>query len=92
MDGYSYSYWMYRLWVCLLVTKTVAIEAATRSLRALATSKGPTVSGKQEEAQKPVRKVTAVMKEDAVRKVAGLNPGAGKVFSRKVFSRKISAK
>ena len=29
MDGYSY--WMYRLWVCLQATETVAIAAATRS-------------------------------------------------------------
>ena len=64
MDGYSY--WMYRLWVCLQATETVAIAAATRSPRALATSKGPTVSGKQEEAEKPVRKVTAAMKKTRV--------------------------
>ena len=64
MDGYSY--WMYRLWGCLQATETVAIAAATRSPRALATSKGPTVSGKQEEAEKPVRKVTAAMKKTRV--------------------------
>ena len=64
MDGYSY--WMYRLWVCLQAAETVAIAAATRSPRALATSKGPTVSGKQEEAGKPVRKVTAAMKKTRV--------------------------
>ena len=64
MDGYSY--WMYRLWVCLLATETVAIAAATRSPRVLATSKGPTVSGMQEEAEKPVRKVTAAMKKTRV--------------------------
>ena len=51
-----YSYWMYRL--CLLATETVAFAAATRSARVLATSKGQAVSGKQEEAEKPVRKVT----------------------------------
>ena len=64
MDGYSN--WMYRLWVCLLATKTVAIAAATRSPRVLATSKGPTVSGKQEEAEKSVRNVTAAMKKTRV--------------------------
>ena len=32
-------YWMYRLWVCSLVTKTVGIAAATRSPRVLATSR-----------------------------------------------------
>ena len=53
----GYSYWMDRLWVCLLATKILTIAAATRSPRVLATSKGPTVSGMQEEAQKPVRKV-----------------------------------
>ena len=58
MDGYSY--WMYRLWGCLQATETVAIAIA------LATSKGPTVSGKQEEAEKPVRKVTAAMKKTRV--------------------------
>ena len=67
MDGYSY--WMYRLWVCLLATKTVAIAAATRSPRVLATSKGLTVSGTQEEAKKPVRKVMAAMKKTRVRRL-----------------------
>ena len=75
MDGYSYR--MYRLRVCLLATETVAIAAATRSPRVLATSKGLTVSGTQEEANIPVRKV-------AGRKVAGSNPGASKVFSREI--------
>ena len=37
--------------------------AATRSPRVLTTSKGLTVSGKQEEAEKPVKKVTAEMKK-----------------------------
>ena len=61
MDGYSYC--MYRLWVCLLATETVVIAAATRSPRVLATSKGPTMSGMQEEAVKPERNVTAAMKK-----------------------------
>ena len=46
----SYSYWMCRLWVCLLATKIVAIAAATRSPRVRATSKGQAVSSAQEEA------------------------------------------
>ena len=44
----------------------MAIAAATRSPRALATSKGPTVSGEQEEAEKPVRKVMAAIKKTQV--------------------------
>ena len=64
MDGYSY--WMYRLWVCLQAAETVAIAAATRSPRVLATSKGLTVSGTQVEAEKPVRKVTSAMKKTRV--------------------------
>ena len=64
MDGYSYR--MYRLRVCLLATETVAIAAATRSPRVLATSKGPTVLGNQKEAEKPVRKVMAAMKKTLV--------------------------
>ena len=59
MDGNSF--WMYRLWVCLLATKIVALAAATRSPRELATSKG--LTGTQEDAEKPVRKVTAAMKK-----------------------------
>ena len=46
-----------------LATETVAIATATRSPRVLTTSKGLTVSGKQEEAEKPVKKVTAEMKK-----------------------------
>ena len=53
----GYSYWMYWLWVCLLAAEILAIAASTRSPRVLATSKGPTVSGMQEEAKKTVRKV-----------------------------------
>ena len=67
MDGYSY--WMYRLYVCLLATKIVAIAAATRSYRVLATSKGPTMLGTQKEAEKPVRKLTAAMKKMWVRRL-----------------------
>ena len=37
----------------MLATETVAIAATTGSPRVLATSKGPTMSGKQEEAEKP---------------------------------------
>ena len=47
----------------MLATEIVAIAAATRSPRILATSKGQTVSGTQEEAIKPVRKVPAAMKK-----------------------------
>ena len=47
----------------MLVTETVAIAAATRSPRVLATSKGP---GKVEEDEKHVRKVTATMKKTPV--------------------------
>ena len=61
-----YTYWMYRHWVCLLATEIVAIAAVTRSPRVLATSKGLTVSGMQEEAEKPVRKVMAAMKKTRV--------------------------
>ena len=82
MDGYSY--WMYRLWGCLQATETVAIAAATRSPRALATSKGLTVSGKQEEAEKTCKEGDGCNEEDAGRKVAGSKPGAGKVFSREI--------
>ena len=64
MDGYSN--WMYRLWVYLLVTKTAAIAATTRSPGVLATSKFPAVSGTQEEAEKLVRTVTAAMKKTRV--------------------------
>ena len=67
MDGYSF--WINRLWVWLLVTETVAIEASTRSPRVLATSKGPTVSSPQEEAEKLGRKVTAAMKKTRVRRL-----------------------
>ena len=49
-----------------LATETVVIATATKSPRVLATSKGPTMSGKQEEAKNPVRKVTAAMKKTRV--------------------------
>ena len=65
----SYSFGMYRHWVCLLATEIVAIAAATRSPRVLATSKGQTVSGTQEVAIKPVRKVPAAMKKTWVRRL-----------------------
>ena len=71
---------MYRLWVCLLVTEIVAIAAASRSPRVLATSKGPTMSGTREEAEKTCKEDDSCNEEDAGRKVAGSNPGAGKVF------------
>ena len=71
---------MYRLWVCLLATETVAIAAATRSPRVLATTKGLIVLGTQEEAEKPVRKGTAAMKKTWVRRSQVRK--AGKVFSR----------
>ena len=67
MDGYSY--WMFRLWVCSLVSKIVAIAAATRLPRVLAISKGPTVLGTQEEAKKPVREVMATMKKARVKRL-----------------------
>ena len=48
------------------MTKTVAMAAATRSPRVLAISKGTTMSGMQEEAEKPLRKVMAAMKKTQV--------------------------
>ena len=44
------------------------IAAATRSPIVLATNKGPAVSGTQEEAEKPVRNVTAAIKKMQVRR------------------------
>ena len=40
--------------------------------------------GMQEEAEKPVRKGDGCYEENTGRKVAGLNPGAGKVFSLEI--------
>ena len=45
MGGNSFR--MYRLWVCLLATETVAMAAAARSLRVLATWKGANVGWHQ---------------------------------------------
>ena len=47
---HAYSYWLYRLWVGLLAIEIVAIAAATKAPCVLTTSKGPTMSGYQEEA------------------------------------------
>ena len=53
----------------MLATKKVAIAAATRSPRVLATSKGLTMLDTQEETEKPVRKVMAAMKKKWVQRL-----------------------
>ena len=42
------------------------------------------MSGTQEEAEKTCKEGDSCNEEDAGRKVAGSNPGAGKVFSREI--------
>ena len=71
---------MYRLWLCLLVTKTVAIAAAAGSPRVLATSWGPTVQDRRRSVAKRL---------DQVKKSAKLE-GCG--FESRCFTLKISIK
>ena len=70
-------HWMYTLWVWLLVTETVAISAASRSSRVLATSWGPTLQARR---GLSLYGGCCYDEEKLGRKVMGSNPGAGKVF------------
>ena len=69
---------VHALWICLQESKIVAIAAAARSPRVLATTKGPTVQN-QEWAQACFEGCN----EEVGPKVVGSNPGVRKFFSAK---------
>ena len=71
----AYSFWIYTPWVCLPVTITVAIG---RSPGVQATWKDPTLWTRRRCLSQRWR--CDCNKEEAGSKVAGSNPGAGKVF------------